>query len=294
MAALVSCNDLGPPAASPHADGTGVFGPYIPSASADARVAQAKERLIRQCLTTYGFTPDGEVTDTSEGTVRSVLGTARTAFRPAETMLVHGFHPAPRSGPPESKAKVEPQMMLVVNGTRSDREVTVHGRAVDRFGCAGRADQVLSEGIRVPFRPTLPGAEMDAVNLVLDARRSASQRLARDPSADRLRKAWADCFAEESGDSGHGYADPAALAGDVKWMRSEVVTDEETGAAVASRRCQERLGYPKKMGRLTTAHEREAESAHRDDLKAAWKVFEGRIRNAGCVLESKSLAPCGA
>jgi hypothetical protein len=72
---------------------------------------------------------------------------------------------------------------------------------------------------------------------------------------------------------------------------SEEVTDEEIGAAPASRRCQVRFDYPEKVTGLPSAHEREAEAAHRDDLKAAWKVFEGRIMNAGCVLASKSPAP---
>ncbi|WP_369257813.1 hypothetical protein [Streptomyces sp. R35] len=261
------------------------LGGYIPTPDEGVLITQAKEILTRKCLKSYGFTlqrpvilidtgeADSLITQSDEIELRDIKETRTLGFHPKNTVM------EPAKPFPADKEK-RTNILLILNGTRTDRAASYHGKSISKFGCAGKADEQLSTGINFPFTPAWPGGEMDAVNMILKLRAGIIHESANDASVQDAESRWVKCFKNKTGLS---YKDPRAVAHAPKWTNSKNPTSQEVRAALASRSCQMQSSY-KRATAVERTYESAAISKNSQQLATVREIFAKRIKNAKCVL----------
>jgi hypothetical protein len=265
---------------------------YIQTAQEDSIILKARSKLAAQCLKRYGLPPQSELTDPLTGMIRNPA-----PFYLSEHDATRYGYRAPAeqsSAPPTTGNGTKRQAMTeneretidaVMNGwANTPKEQALHsyrGRPVTRTGCIGESDARLMANTT---RPRINGGQKvtsstQILNLILDLKSRASEKVEGDPRYKSMISSWASCMRK----AGHPYATPSdaqSAAADMAPTAAGGPSEKELRLARQDAACQQKVNYLGVVGHLTGHYQEGIVQEYRGTLADVRENIDQRVAMA--------------
>ncbi|MDN0194609.1 hypothetical protein [Streptomyces sp. S.PNR 29] len=265
---------------------------YVQTEQEDSIILKARSKLAAQCLKRYGLPPQSELTDPLTGMVRnpapfylSEQDAARYGYRAPSGQPSTPPATSNSTKRPALSASERETIDAVMNGWgNTPKEEALHsyrGRPVTRTGCIGESDARLMANTT---RPRINGGQQitsstQILNLILDLKSRASDKVEGDPRYKSMISSWASCMRN----SGHAYATPSdaqSAAAEMAPTASGGPSGKELRLARQDAVCQQKVNYLGVVGHLTGHYQKGVVQEYRETLADVRENIDQRVAMA--------------
>ncbi|MDC0768344.1 hypothetical protein [Streptomyces sp. HD] len=265
---------------------------YFQTSEEDSIILEARTKLAAQCMNRYGLPPQTDLVDPTTEMIRNPVPlhlTERDATRYGYRAPSEGVSAPSATGKNTTRhamtASERQTIDAVMNGwANTPKEQALRsyrGHTVARTGCLGESDSRLMANT---MRPRINGdhkvtSSTEILNLILDLKSRASEKVESDPRYRSMVSSWASCMRK----AGHPYPTPSdarTAASEMAPTASGAPSERERGLAHQDALCQQKVNYLGVAGHLTEQYQNDVVKEYRKTLVDVRENIDQRVAKA--------------